>query len=350
MLDKRAGDNGRSMQSEYVITDEFYFQWHITERCNKHCIHCYQSSHPSTELPLADLKLILDRLDEALVKWNIQGSISFTGGEPFIRQSELFALMTCVDQLQSFNFYDILTNGSLITDEIACLLKRQHKLGRIQVSLEGSTAIINDTIRGEGSYQETLSAIRTMKKHGLTVSVMTTLSRINYRNIPELIDLVAGEGVDYLSMERLVPEGRGEQLRDQLLSAAEIKELYENIYKRANSNNSIRILMYRPLFTLLAPDNPDIGALCSIGNNALTIMPDGTVYPCRRLPISIGNILTDGIFPIWYDSDVLWQIRNPKNIKGKCSECEFLVNCRGCRAMAYYCTGDYMAEDPQCWK
>ena len=108
--------------------------------------------------------------------------------------------------------------------------------------------------------------------------------------------------------------------------------------------------MYRPLFTLVAPDDPDVGALCSVGNNALTIMPDGTVYPCRRLPISIGNIMKDGLFKIWYDSEFLWNIRNPKNIQGKCKTCDLLANCRGCRAVAYFCVGDYLAEDPQCWR
>ena len=42
------------MELELNATDEFYFQWHITERCNKHCSYCYQNGHPSRDLPLAD--------------------------------------------------------------------------------------------------------------------------------------------------------------------------------------------------------------------------------------------------------------------------------------------------------
>jgi len=337
------------MNAELNPLDEFYFQWHITERCNKHCRHCYQNGHPMADLPLADLELVLRRMDEALVKWDRQGSLSFTGGEPFVRRSELFALMDRVDQMHSFAFYDILTNGSLISDDVVHALKNQGKLRRVQVSLEGSKPAINDTIRGDGSYEETLDAIRKMKKHGLTVSVMTTVSRINYQDIPALIEVLDNEGVDTFAMERLIPEGRGELLRGQLLSPEELRELYESVYAMSLQKKGIRILTYRPLFTLVAPDDSNVGALCSVGNNALTIMPDGTVYPCRRLPIPIGNILTDGLFSIWYDSEVLWKIRNPENLKGRCYECEYLANCRGCRAMAYFCSGDYMAEDPQCW-
>ena len=338
------------MELELNATDEFYFQWHITERCNKHCSHCYQNGHPVGDLPLADLELVLDRMEGALVKWDRQGSLSLTGGEPFVRESELIALMNRVDEMPSFAYYDILSNGSLISDDTAAALEKQGKLRRVQVSLEGSKPEINDAIRGEGSYQETLSAIRKMKRHGLTVSVMTTVSRFNYRDIPALIDVLNKEGVDAFALERLIPEGRGESLRDQLLSPIELKELYENVYDIALQKKGTRILLYRPLFTLVAPDDSSVGALCSVGNNALTVMPDGTVYPCRRLPIPIGNILTDGLFSIWYDSELLWKIRNPKNIQGKCRDCELLANCRGCRAMAYFCSGDYMAEDPQCWR
>jgi radical SAM protein with 4Fe4S-binding SPASM domain len=337
------------MKSEVSNGDEFYFQWHITERCNKRCAHCYQDEYPATDLPLTDLEVVLDRMDEALVKWGLRGSLSLTGGEPFVRQSELFALMRRIDQMGSFVFYDVLTNGSLVSDEVAINLKSLHSLRRVQVSLEGSKPELNDAIRGAGSFEETLCAIRNMKRHGLTVSVMTTLTRTNYQDVFALVQLLESEGVDTFSMERLIPEGKGRSLADQLLSPGELRELYEHIYEVALRRDSPRILMHRPLFNLVAPDDATVGALCSVGNNALTIMPDGTVYPCRRLPIPIGNILTDGLFSIWYDSEVLWKVRNHDNIKGKCHDCDHLADCRGCRAMAYSCSGDYLAEDPQCW-
>ncbi|TSA55717.1 MAG: radical SAM protein [Dehalococcoidia bacterium] len=338
------------MSKELNPLDEFYFQWHITERCNKHCQHCYQNGKPKNDLPISGLEQILDHIQVSLIKWDKQGSLSFTGGEPLIRRSELFALMNRVDQMSEFAYYDILTNGSLISDDVVQELKLLHKLRRVQVSLEGSSPEINDSIRGKGSYAETLDAIRKMKRQGLTVSVMATISHRNFQDIPALIEVLNDEGVDTFAMERLIPEGNGKSLSDQLLSPEELHRLYEQVYEIALQKKTPRILMYRPLFNLVAPDDESIGALCSIGNNALTIMPDGTVYPCRRLPIPIGNILTDGLFSIWYDSEVLWQIRNPDNIQGKCHDCDYLASCRGCRAMAYFCSGNYLAEDPQCWR
>ena len=325
-------------------------QWHITERCNKHCRHCYQDGAHSQELPLQDLVRVLDLMSEAITKWGRQGTLSLTGGEPFIRREVLFDLMRRVDANEAFTYYDILTNGSLIDDDTATELTAFSKLRRIQVSLEGSTPQVNDGIRGDGSFDETLHAIRIMKRHGLTVSVMTTVSRWNAHDVLPLVDLLEEEGVDTLAFERLVPEGHGIDMKSQMLSPEELRSLYERLYARALETTHLRLLLYRPLITLVAPDDPTVGALCSVGNNALTVMPDGTVYPCRRLPISLGNILEEGLFKIWYDSEVLWQIRDPDNLKGKCHDCPLLTSCRGCRAMAYFATGDYLAEDPQCWR
>jgi AdoMet-dependent heme synthase len=329
--------------------DEFYFQWHLTERCNKSCRHCYQTDHLSTELPLDQLKLILHGMDDALTKWGLSGSLSLTGGEPFVRRAELFALMHVIDELESFTYYDILSNGSLISSDDVMELSVLRKLRRVQLSLEGATRSTNDLMRGCGTFEETLDAIRLLKHGGLTVGVMTTLSRLNSGEVPDLISMLDELGVDTFAMERLIPEGSGTELRDQLLLPCELRDLYSQVYDLARSTRHLRVLLHRPLLVLTAPNDPTVGALCSVGNNALTVMPDGTVYPCRRLPIPIGNALVDGFFSIWYGSEVLWRIRDPGNYAVKCRGCQFFAACRGCRAMAHFSSGDYMGDDPQCW-
>jgi radical SAM protein with 4Fe4S-binding SPASM domain len=329
--------------------EEFYFQWHLTERCNRACKHCYQD-RISPELPISALLDIVDKMEEAVQKWGRQGTLSLTGGEPFLRRDDLHALMDRIDQSANLVYYDILTNGSLVTEEEARALASHSGLRRVQVSLEGATPKTNDAVRGPGSFEGTLGAIRRLRGAEIAVSVMTTISRPNKDEIPALVDLVGREGVQTLALERLIPEGRGQELRDQVLKPDEIRRLYEEVYKIAVNGPPVRVLLYRPLFAMFAPDDPTVGALCSAGNNALTVMPDGTVYPCRRLPIPIGNALTDGFFKIWYGSEVLWRIRNPGNLRGKCADCDLLPRCRGCRAMAYFTTGDYMAGDPQCWR
>ena len=329
--------------------DEFYFQWHLTERCNWACKHCYQDGNHPPELPLQDLFRIVDIIESAVEKWGKQGTLSLTGGEPFIRRNDLYKLMDHLDDSKNIIYYDILTNGSCITEKEAERLAEHPRLRRVQVSLEGASAESNDYIRGEGSFDSILNSIRILRAKNIDVVIMTTITRKNKEEIPDLVNLLGQEGVEALALERFIPEGNGADLKDLVLDADEARKLYENLYDIAQTS-TVRLLLYRPLFSLVASKDPTVGALCSAGNNALTIMPDGTVYPCRRLPIPIGNILKDGLYKIWYGSDVLWQLRDPQNLKGKCRNCDLLTQCRGCRAMAYFVTGDYMGEDPQCWK
>jgi radical SAM protein with 4Fe4S-binding SPASM domain len=336
--------------TELSVNDEFYFQWHLTERCNRACKHCYQNGNPAKELPLGDLQTIVGLMEEAVKTWGKLGTISLTGGEPFIRRDDLHAVMDQIDRSDNLIYYDILTNGSLITETEADTLKAHKKLRRVQVSLEGATAESNDAIRGPGSFDLTIMAIRRLRTAGIDVSVMTTVSRANKDEIPMLVALLGSEGVTTFALERLIPEGSGAGLSDLVLSPLELEEVYKGAYQIAMNQPPVRLLLYRPLFALLAPEDTTVGALCSAGNNALTIMPDGTVLPCRRLPIPIGNLLKDGFYKIWYGSEVLWRIRNPQSLNAKCRDCTLLTQCRGCRAMAFSMTGDYMAEDPQCWR
>lgn len=337
------------MEHELRAGEEFYFQWHLTERCNLACAHCYQQGHPAPELSLPELLSIVAIMEKALTAWQKVGTLSLTGGEPFLRRNDLFALMRRLDSSPVLGYYDVLTNGSLIGRGDLDSLASCQKLRRVQLSLEGATVGSNDAIRGHGSFESTLNALRLLRQEGVETSIMVTLSRHNAAEIDQIVELASQEGVSTLAFERLIPEGRGTFMASQLLSSEELKRTFSAIHALAMAYPPVRILLYRPLFACLAPEDPTVGALCSAGNNALTLMPDGTLYPCRRLPLPLGNVLKDGLFSVWYSSEILWKLRNPRNLTGKCQSCSFLAKCRGCRAMAFFATGDFLSEDPQCW-
>lgn len=336
---------------ELSINEEFYFQWHITEKCNLRCKHCYHNNYASTnELSLNELVQVADKIEDVSRKWGKKATISITGGEPFVVKEKMHSLLLYLNQLPSVFYFDILTNGWFINNDVINELRLLGKLRRIQLSLEGATPRINDQIRGAGSFEKAFAAIRLLKKNNFQVSVMMTISNFNKDEIDPIIDLLEKAGVDTFAAERFIPEGRGTDLEDQFLSPDQLKHIFSKIYTRALKQKKPRILLYRPLFALLNDNDPTVGAMCSAGTNALTIMHDGIILPCRRLPIPIGNALDDSFYKVWYSSKILWDIRNPNKIKGKCSECDLLAVCRGCRALAYNITGDYLSEDPQCWK
>lgn len=260
-------------------------------------------------------------------------------------------LFQLLDNLENRNVdrIDLLTNGTLLTDNIIDKLKQYKKLRRLQLSLEGLRET-NDKIRGINSYNSTIETIDKLKKHGLVVSIMMTVGKHNQDEVIPLAEELAKHNIDVFIIDRFIPEGQSSELTKWVLSPEEIREVYTKAYEYFKRTLKPRFLLYRTLFCLLNPDDPHIGAICSVGNNALTIMPNGDVLPCRRLPIKLGNLFETTLYDIWYTSDLLWEMRNPNNLKGKCHDCEYIPICRGCRAVAYAVKGDYLAEDPQCWK
>lgn len=170
------------------MTTDFYFQWHITNICNNRCKHCYHADYDAqNECNMEQLMAIADDIDDALEKWNYNASLSITGGEPFARKNDLFKVLDRLEESQRIVNYDILTNGSLIKEPEIAILKKHSKLRRIQVSMEGATAQSHDNIRGEGDFDRVVNAIKLLKKHGFTLSVMTTLTRNNRNEITDLI-------------------------------------------------------------------------------------------------------------------------------------------------------------------
>ena len=68
----------------------FHLQWHITERCNLRCRHCYQDpAFLKEEVGTKELIKILEDFIGQIKAWNLPKEtvrISLTGGEPFVRK------------------------------------------------------------------------------------------------------------------------------------------------------------------------------------------------------------------------------------------------------------------------
>ncbi len=341
----------------------FYFQWHLTESCNLRCKHCYQNSDGYQDtISLDDFNLVLSRISTALMKWRLPGRVAVTGGEPFLIRN-LYDLLRRLDDEPWLDFFDILSNGILIDDWTAKSCRAFTHLRRIQISLDGATEEVHDAIRGNGTFRKALSALNSLRNAGVTTSIMFTLFRSNRHQVRDILELARDYGCDSISIERLVPIGRGEHLSTEILNASELMNTYLDIWQASKilhaSGSNLKVLKFRPLWAALDPNHTkaqshlpatlQLGASCSIGLDAMTIMPDLSVLPCRRLPIPIGNLRTDTIFKIWYGSELLWKIRNKYNLKGRCHGCDLVALCGGCRAVAFSRTQDVMDEDPQCF-
>jgi AdoMet-dependent heme synthase len=337
---------------------DFLIQWHLTERCNLHCRHCYQSGGLEDELSLAEKRDLLEEIAEMLAGWEechgirLDPTFNITGGEPLI-SPDLFIVMAEIARLG----YDqsLLTNGTLVTPETAARLAALGVAG-VQVSIEGP-AEVHDAIRGKGSYAEAVTGVRHLLKSGLQVTLNATLSRLNAPYLDDMLALAMELGVQRLGLTRLVPYGHGRDICTEMLSPDEARRLYETAF--AAGIPGLEVVTGDPVAAQLsddrarAPGSPPCGG-CAAGVSGLTIMADGTILPCRRLPVPLGNVRTDSLRDVWATSEVLARLREQRFYAGKCATCARWSVCRGCRGVAYAHArlqgdDDYLAEDPQCF-
>jgi radical SAM protein with 4Fe4S-binding SPASM domain len=90
---------------------------------------------------------------------------------------------------------------------------------------------------------------------------------------------------------------------------------------------------------------------CSAGRSLITILPNGDLVPCRRMPIIVGNVLETALENIYENSVLLKMLRNNNNVYPGCEKCQHWKVCNGglrCLSYAYH-KNPFMA-DPQCFK
>jgi AdoMet-dependent heme synthase len=337
---------------------EFFIQLHLTERCNLNCTHCYQSGKSTDELSLSEIRSVIGEVADMLGEWSAAYDVAFsssfniTGGEPFLRQ-DIFQILEELAN-KRIDAY-LLSNGTLIRKDTAELLAQVGVKG-VQVSVEGPEDI-HDAIRGTGSLKRSLSGVQCLLDAGIEVTLNTTLSDINASYFLDVIALASSIGVQRLGFSRLVPSGSGRKLLDRMLTKEALADLYGKIFSL--NTGSLKIVTGDPVASQFRRPADSDGTSsfpsggCAAAVSGLTILPDGTVVPCRRLPVPIGNVRTDSLREIWSTSEVLTSLRDRSRYDGKCGICTKWSACRGCRAIAYefsraHGRTNYLAEDPQC--
>jgi radical SAM protein with 4Fe4S-binding SPASM domain len=332
------------------MKETFHIQWHITNLCNLRCQHCYQDDFSrEKDLDWTGLKRVADSLLNSIKEWDKMACIHLTGGEPLLKP-EWFPLLQYLDQSPVIDELGIITNGLLIDQERVKRLSAFPKLRKIKISLDGANAETNDSIRGMKNFSKVIQNLSWVRdENRFETILMFTVMKRNFRDLPAFFKFSQDLGVNGFIIERFIPWGRGRERRDDVLSKEDWKELIKTLVELFSIEEKDAFLSYQAFQINLNHEEPELlGAPCVIGKDGLCVMPDGDVLPCRRFPISIGNLLNDSLKTIWEKSELLGRINNKENLKGQCGTCK-MADCRGCRSLALALTGDPLEEDPHCW-
>ena len=282
-------------------------QWKITNKCNLKCKHCYLGKLNNNELD--DKKLM--SIAKKIVESNIM-EVTITGGEALLVKTlpEIVALL-----IENDIKVNIFTN--------AILLEKFEKelidiLGYIPfdsldffISIDGLEES-HEKIRGKGTFKKTINNIKLVVSKGYRVTTNSVLSKLNYKDIPKLYEMLCKIGVYKIQISNLIDSGSANS--NMKLNKEEqdgfIKEL-KKVLRKLDMGSK---LLYAQM-----PDeecNSEIYLLnkdkveylqtekwkCSAGIGKCTIDYNGDVYCCPFIKnYCLGNLVTSDIEKVWYN-------------------------------------------------
>lgn len=327
------------------MVNRFILQWHLSERCNLRCRHCYQEKHEYKELKYEELLKILNDYRKLLKKLKVKGHINLTGGEPLCCPF-FFKILDEFEKDKELYSFSILTNGTLLSEDIVKKIS-DYNPEYVQVSLEGGKKT-NDYIRGNGVYKKVAKAVKLLKKYNIFVSVSFTATKENYKEFPKVVKFAIKNKVDNVWSDRYIPLGNKEDnfIMD-LDSTGEYLEIMSKERQKLNRNSKTHISMYRALQYQKTNDLP---YSCTAGISLLTVMENGDLVPCRRMPIVVGNLLKDDMYDLYKNSDILKKLRK-KKVPDECKDCDDAVLCAGgLKCLTYALFKDLNHKDVGCNK
>ena len=328
----------------------------ITSRCNLRCRYCYFFNNPAVNY--REL-----RTDEWLEFFDELGSLGvmnvvLSGGEPLIREDLPELLAGIVRNRMRFA---LLSNGTLINDEIAAVIAGTGRCDYVQVSVDGSCAPVHDPLRGEGSFARVVRGIRTLRRHDVNVAVRVTIHRNNVHDLESIARFL----LDELGLPRFGINSAGyigacrANATDVLLSVEERGEAMETLLRLAETYGSRISATAGPLTdgrmwrrmeearAQTAPAFPNGGRLtaCGCPSNKISVRADGTIVPCVMLAhLELGRINDVPLVEVWRHSQALNQLRDrcaiPLTDFEFCAGCAYVPYCTGnCPGLAYTLTG-----------
>jgi SynChlorMet cassette radical SAM/SPASM protein ScmE len=315
----------------------------ITTRCNlrcEYCSHFASAGDVGLDLPKEEWLRFFEELNRCAVM-----EVQLSGGEPFIRKDIKELIEGIVQNRMRFS---ILSNGTLISEEIAALLA--------------------STFRGEGSFLKAIAGIRNLLKFKVPVTVRVTIHRQNVRDLEAIAAyLLEDIGLPGFSTNAASPLGLclGDSGRIQLtveeqtLAMEKMLALTRKYEGRINAQAGplAQARDWRVMEQACREGKdaiPGRGYLTGCGGpmSQLAVRADGVFVPCGQIPhVELGRINRDNLRDVWRDHPELNKLRERNLIRLDsfefCKGCDYLNYCTGsCPALAYNMVRDLYHPSP----
>jgi radical SAM protein with 4Fe4S-binding SPASM domain len=320
-------------------------QFYVTNACNLSCRHCYVdagSALPSGEMTTAERFRAL----EAFAEVYPGGKVTFTGGESLVSR-DIFRLLAKAKALGLR--IELYSNGTLIQDRrlawrLVCCVDI------LQLSLDGATAEVNDAIRGRGTFERIVRAIRLLDElavdsKAFAYRIALTLTAGNYEdirsNLGSLLARLNLNGRHSVSIGGAMHLGRAAGNPSVFTSTEHMEAIQSYV---------VHELMRQGVYAFPFSQVNRLRYCCGLGG-VVGLSADGKFYPCsitNQLPV--GSIQDGSLKKIIRRIRAYSDATSIDNVVG-CRECDIRYICGGaCRITNLTRTGSYTACvcSPEC--
>ena len=302
--------------------------------------------------------------DTATIKEWIQQGLAlgverfyFTGGEPFYRPDIIDLIRTIITEHEKELI--IITNGLLLDKLVGAIHESPADWQRLklQISLDGTSAAVNDKIRGKGCFEGVMAGLKSL--HDLPVETVLT-SVAHPDNIKELVELPKlarelGVGGIHLMWPHLRGRFKGNGDRDRAIHESPLPDMVQQIMANARRYE----VVFDNYESIKARVNGRPGIkfdLSGAGWESVCIYCDGAIYPSAAFanhgPLHCGGMDT-GLKDVWRNSQVLQQLRATSLIQNETwgnDPFRFLIGGGDVEHAYFYSengeAGSFVADDP----
>lgn len=349
--------NKSSSAERYLFSSPIITSWNLTQSCNFRCVHClYNETEYSSKDDLST-EQALNLADELIAAGVI--TVELSGGETFLRPD----IMDIIRRFKENNVgVSLLTNGSLLTDEIINELAELFNpyTDEVRISLDAATVETFKKIRRSDKFNKINENIKKLTNKGVYVVNVCTVMSINKDEIFDIYKLSKSLGAGSFKIGKIDnynDSHRSLNVEDRELFKIyyELSEnnLFDNTYlpgfwrtdQLLNIPEVLKILNephYREIIKKIY-SQPVLKSDCQC-HEKVCIQSDGRIYLCTRALgydlAPLGSYKENSFAKIWerrWDNP-LFQPRDRE--KSECGSCKYNTWCNGgCKVDAYIKSG-----------
>ena len=316
----------------------------LTYRCNNNCVHCWLRISPADaagerELSFDEIRKVVD---EARALGTQRWSIS--GGEPMLRPdfAEIFDYITAKAITYTLN-----TNGTLITPELARLLKRK---GVKMVALYGATRETYDHVtRNPGGFDQVMQGVRYLREAGVGFTVQLVPMRDNWHEWDKMKELATSlsshwrVGAPWLNLSSCRDPQINAEIARQRLDPRDIVELDKpdvTFQERA-------MVEARAHECVCTEGDGRLFSGCIASRREFHVDPYGGMTFCSYIkePSMRYNVRTGNVRQGWEEfiPSLSERVFNGAEYREKCGSCDLRAECNWCGVYGWLEHGSFSA-------